>query len=106
MLLSPKKVPQYIREILSRAGYEFDYLTTHPEFKQGFTLHIRKRTPYTSVRAFRREVEDFCYWADRTAHAPVSRIVHIPDTMRPCDQFAYVTILDPVMLQIEDYIKN
>lgn len=106
MLLSPKKVPQYIREVLSRSGYEFDYLTTHPDFNRGFTLHIRKRTPYTSAHAFRREVEGFCRWADRTAHAPVSRIIHVPDATHHCDQFAYVTILDPVMLQIEDYIKH
>ena len=106
MLLSPKKVPAYIREILSRSGFEFDHMTTHPNFVQGYTIYIRKRTPNTSVHTFRKEIEQFCSWADRTAGSPVSHILHVPYSTLSCDQFAQVTILDPIMLQIEDYIKH
>lgn len=106
MLISPKSIPVYVREILSRSGFEFEYLTTHPEYVRGFTIYIRKRTPYTSARVFQQEIKRFCNWADRAAQKPVSYILHTPEITHHCDQFAHVTILDPVMMAIEDYIKQ
>lgn len=104
--LNPKDVPVYVREILSRSGFEFDYLTTHPDFVQGYTIYVRKRTPYTQARTFRQEISQLCAWANRTAGARVAKVLHCPDITHYCDQFAHITILDPVMLQIEDYIRN
>ena len=106
MFISPKSVPAYIREILSRSGFEFDHCTTHPHYVQGYTIYIRKRTPYSRASTLQGDARRLCNWADRVAKKPVSHILHLPDATHPCDQFAHVTILDPVMLAIEDYIRQ
>ena len=103
------KVPKYVQEILSRSKYEFDFYTKHEMYAPGYTIRIRKQTPYTYADTFRAEVEHFVKWANRVTGVEDLEnafVLHVPTETHPCNQIAVVTIFDPVMQKIEKFIPQ
>lgn len=64
------KIPKYIQDMMERAEFILSY------GEPGYTIAIRKTTPYTQVSTFY------------------------------ANQYAIVTIYDPVMKQLEKYIPK
>ena len=97
-------IPKYVKETLSRSCYEFDHCTKHPDYSGGYTIRVKKSTPYTYADTLRAEVEKLCAWANRQACEGTACILYTPDKTHHADQFAVVTIFDPIMQKIEHYI--
>ena len=94
------KIPKYVMDILSRSEF---YLA--PTADPGYTIMVRKRTAYTTVDTFVKELERLVQWAKRNG-ATLSGINKVPPKTRHDWQYATVTIYDPVMVRIEEYIKE
>ena len=99
-------IPKYVQEILSRSCYEFDRFTKHPDYGVGYTIRIKKATPYTYADTLRAEVERLCAWANRQACEGTAYILYTPTKNHHADQFAVVTIFDPIMQKIEQHIGS
>ena len=97
-------IPKYVQEILSRSKYEFDFNTNHPDYSAGYTIRIRKATPHTYAVTFKAEIERLCKWVNRVAGVETAHILYMPQKTHHCSQVAVVTIFDPVMQKIEQYI--
>ena len=102
------KVPKYVQELMGRA--EFDLL--HPRGEPGYTLKIKKATPYTKADTLKAEAERLVAWANRMAPVPpewesdTATVVSVPKETHYRDQYAVVTIYDPVMKELEKYIDE
>lgn len=101
-----KAVPKYVIDILNRSNYEFDKFVNHPDYAVGYTLRIKKSTPYTKIETLANEIKKLKKWADRHVGHETVLVLHVPKTTHYCDQFAYITIFDPLMLKLEQYIKE
>ena len=95
-------VPKFAQEMMSRA--RLDRLYTHPEADPGYTLWIRKATPYTYASTLRAECERLVVWAKRN-YADAA-ILECPSDTRHCNQAALVVITDPVMQKLERFIPE
>lgn len=98
------EIPKYVKEIMQRAKYEFDFKVNHPDYAVGYTIRIRKATPYTKIDTFKAEMERLKKWAKKNNSVMV--ILDIPDKTHYVNQFAIVTIYDTVMKHIEQYISE
>lgn len=94
-------IPKYAQEIASRAHFGAYH---HPKCSPGYTIVIRKATPYTYAETLRAECERLCSWARK--HYAEAEILEMPTETRHCFQFATVTITDPVMKYLEKYITD
>jgi len=94
------QIPKYVIDIMSRS--EFCLIG---DYDPGYTIMVRKRTAYTTVNTFVAELERLIKWAKKNG-ATLSVINKVPTKTRHDWQYATVTIYDPVMLRIEDYIKK
>lgn len=97
------KVPKYIQDIMSRS--QFVLGSSDP----GYTIRIRKASAYSSINTFRNEIERLIKWVNRTPHyddLPIGILHRIEDKTRYGWQYATVTIYDPVMKYLEQYIKE
>lgn len=99
------KIPKYIQELMGRSSYEFITFRNHENFSTGYTIKIAKYSAYEQIDTLRKEVERLCNWANRVA-ADTAHILYIPTATRHRDQYAVVTIFDPVMQKIERYIPQ
>lgn len=102
-------IPKYVQEILCRSKYEFDRCTSREWYAPGYTIKIRKATPYTYASTFRAEIERLVKWANRAAgveELEIAFILDVPTETHHCDQAAVVSIFDPVMQKIEQYIPQ
>ena len=101
-------IPKYVRELMSRSQFDLD----HPRGVPGYTIKIRKATPYTKAYTLKAEVERLVAWANREAPVPpewesdTAVIVSVPKATHHRDQYAVVTIYDPVMKGLEKYIDE
>lgn len=105
----PVKIPKYVLEVLSRSRYEFDRCTNNPNYAPGYTIRIRKATPYTYADTFRAEVERLVKWANRVTGVDgmeIAFVLDVPRETHHCNQVAVVSIFDPVMHKIEQYIPQ
>lgn len=103
------KIPKYVLEILGRSRYEFDRCTSNPNYAPGYTIRIKKATPYTYADTFRAEVERLVKWANRVTGVDgleIAFVLDVPAKTHHCNQSAVVTIYDPVMHKIEKYIPQ
>lgn len=101
------KIPKYIIEtLLDRAEYEFTYCTSNKYYAAGYTISIKKARPYQRAETLKKEVKKLCDWADRIAGAGTSYVLSLPTETHYTNQYAIVTIFDPVMKQIESYIQH
>lgn len=102
-------VPKYVQDILSRSKYEFAFHTNNEWYAPGYTIRIRKATPYTYASTFRAEVERLVKWANRVTGVEgleIAVVLDVPSETHHCNQIAVVSIFDPVMQKIEKYIPQ
>lgn len=99
-------IPKYVQDLMSRSRYEFDFCKNHENYAAGYTLRIRKNTPYTKIATFKAELTQLVNWANRNAGCEVAYILDMPRETRHYSQAATVTIFDPIMKFIEDFIPN
>lgn len=96
------KIPKYVQEIMARSKF------TLGEGNPGYTIVIRKETPYTYLCTFQQEIERLVAWANRVVphydDVPNATIDRMPERNHHQYQFATVTIYDPIMQQLEKYI--
>ena len=96
------KIPKFVQEIMERSKFALY------EGDPGYTIIIRKETPYTYVDTFQRELERLVAWANRVVpcyeDVPNAVINWMPNKTHHHFQYATVTIYDPIMQQIEKYI--
>lgn len=100
------KIPKYVIEIMERSQYEFYYFKSKEGYSAGYTIRICKATPYTRIDTMRAELERLCKWADKIGGEGTGIVLDIPLTTHYKNQYAIVTIFDPVMKQIEKYIRK
>lgn len=96
-------IPKYIQDIMSRSKFVLG------SGEPGYTIEIRKATAYTTINTFRNEVERLIKWANRVPHCedcPIAILNRIESKTRHDYQYARVTIYDPVMKYLEQYIKE
>lgn len=97
------KIPKYVQNIMHRAKYEYDFFYNHSEYAVGYTIRITKATPYTKIYTFKTELETLKKWVERNGGKMI--ILHIPNETHYINQYAIVTIYDPIMKYIEGYIQ-
>lgn len=95
-------VPKYVAEIMSRAKYEFDFFTNNTDYAAGYTISIRKATPYTKINTLKAEIERLKKWVEKNNGEMI--VLYIPTRTHYTNQAAVITIYDPVMKHIESYI--
>lgn len=99
------KIPKYIQDMMERAEFVLSY------GEPGYTIAIRKTTPYTQVSTLKAEIERLEKWVKRMMPkddlgVPTMIINRIPKKTHYANQYAIVTIYDPVMKQLEKYIPK
>lgn len=100
--MSTVKVPKFAQEMMSRA--RFDRLYTNPAAEPGYTIWIRKATPYTYADTLRAECERLVAWARRN-YADAA-ILECPRDTHHVNQAALVVITDPVMQRLEQFMPE
>lgn len=100
------KVPKYVVELMERSRYEYDRFTKNPNYGAGYTISIQKHSEYGMIDTLKSEVERLCKWANRVGGPETAYLLHIPRDTHYVKQSAIVTIFDPVMQQIEQYIPK
>lgn len=96
------KVPNYIINIMERAKYEYDSFKSSPDYAVGYTIKIRKSSAYTKAETFKAELEKLKKWIEKNSGEMI--IIDFPDKTHYTNQSAIITIFDPVMKHIEQYI--
>ena len=105
--------PKYIIDIMSRA----EYVTGYGE--PGYTIKIRKATQRTLIATFKAEINELIAYAERRweqklkangwtqgeGKEPIAFIQHMPKKTHYCNQYAEVTIFDPIMLELEEWMQ-
>lgn len=99
-------IPVYVQELMQRARYEYDRCTESENYGVGYTVAIRKATPYARSDTLRAEVERLCKWANRAAGVECAHVLYTPKATHYCEQSAVVTIFDPVMKHIEQFMPE
>lgn len=99
------KIPKYVVELMARSRYEFDRCTKSSDYGVGYTISIEKGTEYQQIDTLRTEVERLCKWANRVA-PETDFLLYVPSETHYTKQAAIVTIFDPVMQRIEQYIPS
>lgn len=98
-------IPKYVQGLMKRAKYAIGY------GEPGYTLEIAKETPYAYVITLEGEINRLERWIKRVMpknDLDVSTMVvnKIPKNTHHCNQYATVTIYDPVMNELEKYIRG
>lgn len=98
-------IPKYVQELMNRARFVLG------SGEAGYTIRIYKSTPYSKIPTLKEEVERLQRWVERMMPddelgVPTMVINSIPTKIHYCDQYAVVTIFDPIMQKIEKYIKE
>lgn len=99
------EIPKYIKEILKRSEYNFSMIKNE-NYGVGYTIKVAKNTAYTHIHTFKKELERMVNWANKQTKNKCAYILYIPENTHYTEQFAIVTIFDPVMQKIEQYIKT
>ncbi len=86
-------VPKYAQEMMSRAKFDLSY--KNPKSSPGYTIWVKKATPYTYVSTLREECERFVAWARR--NYVEAEVLECPKDTHYCSQSALVLITDPVV---------
>lgn len=99
------EIPKYIQDMMERSKFVLSY------GEPGYTIAIRKATPYTQVSTFKVEIERLKKWIQQMMSkddlgVPTMIINRIPKKTHYANQYAIVTIYDPIMKQLEKYIQK
>ena len=100
------QIPKYVQELMARSSYEFDYCTHDSNYAAGYTIRVEKGSHRTYATTLKAEVERLCKWANRVGGAETAHILSMPAATRYNRQLAVVTIFDPVMKHLEQYIPQ
>lgn len=104
-------IPKYVKDILDRSAFVVG------AYEPGYTIEIRKSTPYTRLTTFDAELNRLIKWCNKQANSDeimrllecddvCATIIRKPSATRMNYQYALVRIYDPVMWLLEDYIKQ
>lgn len=98
-------IPKYVQELMNRSKFVLGV------GEAGYTIRIYKSTPYTKIPTLKAEVERLQKWVERIMPeddlgVPTMLINSIPSKTHYCNQYAVVTIFDPIMQRIEKYITG
>ena len=96
------KVPKFVQEMMGRARFDRSY--TNPASDPGYTIWIRKATPYTRVDTLQAECERLVAWAKR--NYADAEILECPRDTHYYNQATLVTITDPVMQKLEKFMPE
>lgn len=99
------KIHRYIKDLLERAEYEYDRTTANENFAAGYTIRIHKYAAQQNVKTLADEVSRLCRWANNYVK-DTAFILYMPPKTHYEDQYAIVTIFDPVMQQIEHLLPG
>lgn len=105
--------PKYIIDIMSRAKYETGC------GEPGYTIKIRKATQRTLISTFEMEIKGLIAyaekrweqklkangWSPEEGKEPIAFILSMPKKTHYCNQYAVVTILDPIMMELEEWMQ-
>lgn len=100
------KIPKYVQEIMSRSKFAIGY------GDPGYTIEIKKESPYTHASTLEEEVNRLKKWVERVMPddelGVPTMVINTKFPMKTMhrNQYAIVTIYDPVMKELEKYIKN
>ena len=103
------EIPKYVQELMSRSSYVFSsnkIILENINYASGYTIRIQKRTEYTMVDTLRSEVERLVKWANRKAGFECAYILYVPAKTHYRKQSAVVTIFDPIMQKIEQFLPE
>ena len=106
-------IPKYVKEIMSRSKYEYDFLQGE-NTSVGYTVRIFKYSDYQNVNSFLKEIQRLKKWVDKEyrkiagddVEPDVCHIISVPNRTHYTNQYAIVTIFDPVMKHLEEYISK
>lgn len=103
-----KVIPQYIRDILTRAEWAIHSRHWREEYHDPTcTILIHKRTPYAHAESLRKECERFLRWCNRNTPGPLkAHMLACPDKTTHHDQWTAVQVYDPVLKLIEPLIQD
>lgn len=99
-------IPLYVKDLMDRSSFAIGY------GDPGYTIEIKKRTHYSQVSTLESEIKRLESWVKRIMpedelDVPTMIINKIPKkTTYKHMQYAVVTIYDPVMKELEKYIKR
>ena len=93
------KAPQYVITPLKKAKYYFG-----KDCCAGYSIKIYKRTRYEYASTLRSRCDKIITWCNKQV-ACSAEMVFCPSETRYDNQFAVITIYDPVMLYLEKYIN-
>jgi hypothetical protein len=97
-------IPKYILGLLERSKYTYkDGYAKNEYYAVGYTIEIHKRTYYSRVETLKEEIEKLEKFV--TKNNSELKILYIPTETHYNDQYAVITIFDPIMKQLEQYIK-
>lgn len=102
-------IPKYVQELMNRSSYVFSnskIMLDNINYAAGYTIRIQKRTEYAKADTLRSDVERLVKWANREAGFECAHILSVPTKTHYHKQGAVVTIFDPVMQEIEQYIPE
>lgn len=105
------KIPKYIEETLKpdykggQSRYEFDRFIGHEHYATGYTIRVYKQSHYEYASTLRQRVEKLKAWVERQPGGE-AHILYAPDKTHHTQQYAIITIYDPVMQHIEHLVKE
>lgn len=105
--LREKAIPAYVVEMMKRSFFYYETAFVDKEIAEwcaaGYTIAIKKATPYKRAEALCNEAARLQKWVNRQRGGDC-RIIKLPKETTNGDQYAIVTIFDPVMKRLEKYI--
>lgn len=100
------RIPKYVIELMSRAKYNYILCGKNDNAAAGYTIEIKKYSYYETADTFRKEINRLKKWVERQTGGEMIIISYPAHTVHKTMQYATVTIYDPVMKHIEQYIKG
>ena len=106
------RIPEYVKNIMRRASYNYE--KELKGFAVGYTINIAKETPCQHLYSLEKDINRFVSWCNREYYRrvgsnelePVAYINYIPCRTRYVMQHITVTVNDPIMKKIEEFIPE
>lgn len=102
----PVIFPKYVSELMGRSRYEYDKMVDDPNYAEGYTIAIPKRSDYEKAYTLRRDVQRLCDWVNRVAGVKTAFLLYAPQQTLYEEQTAIVTIFDPIMKLLEKFMPE
>lgn len=99
-------IPKYVEELMSRSAFVIG------GYDPGYTIAIEKKSDYSYVSTLMKEIKRLRNWVYKSGKypedfdAPPIVINKIPKQTFHHKQYAVVTIYDPLMKYLENYINR